>query len=55
MEGRGYEPWQAMMMFPTIPKDMRDPSSSSIPDPYRDGAFAIDVEVHALRQSGKKG
>ena len=56
MEGRGYEPWQAMMMFPSYPKDMRDPVASSDPaDPYRDGAFAIDVEVHALRQSGKKG
>ena len=35
---------------------MRDPVAQSDPaDPYRDGAFAIDVEVHALRQSGKKG
>jgi len=56
MEARGYEPWQAAMMFPSYPKDMRDPDASSDPnDPYRDGAFDIDVEVHALRQSGKKG
>ena len=42
---RGYEPWQAVMMFPVMPKDMRDPRRTQIPDPYRDGAFAVDVQV----------
>ena len=56
MEAKGYEPWQAVMMFPSYPRDMRDPEESSDPnDPYRDGAYPIDVEVHALRTSGKKG
>ena len=34
MESRGYEPWQAVMMFPVMPqKDMRDPDArrSQIP------------------------
>ena len=34
---------------------MRDPDASSDPnDPYRDGAFAIDVEVHAQDSLVKK-
>ena len=56
MEAKGYEPWQAVIMFPSYPRDMRDPEESSDPnDPYRDGAYPIDVEVHALRTAGKKG
>tara|TARA_B110000967_G_scaffold134159_1_gene136996 strand:- start:2007 stop:2795 length:789 start_codon:yes stop_codon:yes gene_type:complete len=55
MTARGYEPWQAVMMFPVVPKDMRDPSPSSDPaDPYRDGAFAVDVAVAGQKAAGKK-
>ncbi len=55
MEAKGYEPWQAVMMFPLMPRDMRDPEESSDPnDPYRDGAFAIDVKIAAEKASGKK-
>ena len=37
-------------MFPTVPKDMRDPDASADPaDPYREGAFAIDVAVAAQK------
>ena len=55
MEARGYEPWQAVMMWPVQPKDMRDPDTSSDPeDPYRDGAFAIDVGIAAQKVAGKK-
>jgi hypothetical protein len=55
MNARGYEPWQAVMMFPVVPKDMRDPSPSSDPaDPYRDGAFAVDVAVAGQKAAGKK-
>ena len=55
MEAKGYEPWQAVMMFPLMPRDMRDPEESSDPnDPYRDGAFAIDVKIAAQKASGKK-
>lgn len=55
MESRGYEPWQAVMMFPVMPKDMRDPDASADPaDPYRDGAFAVDVQVAAQKAAGKK-
>jgi hypothetical protein len=55
MEARGFEPWQAVMMFPIAPKDMRDPSAASDPaDPYRDGAFAVDVKVAAQKAAGKK-
>ena len=55
MEAKGYEPWQAVQMFPVMPKDMRDPDEASDPtDPYRDGAFAIDVNVAAQRAAGKK-
>ena len=55
MESRGYEPWQAVMMFPIAPKDMRDPDASADPaDPYRDGAFAVDVQVAAQKAAGKK-
>ena len=55
MEAMGYEPWQAVMMFPIGPKDMRDPDASADPaDPYRDGAFAVDVKVAAQKAAGKK-
>ena len=55
MQARGYEPFQAIMMFPVVPKDMRDPSLSADPtDPYRDGAFAVDVTVAGLKAAGKK-
>ena len=55
MQARGFEPWQAVMMFPIAPKDMRDPDTASDPaDPYRDGAFAVDVQVAALKAAGKK-
>ena len=54
-QANGYEPWQAVMMFPTVPKDMRDPDASADPaDPYREGAFAIDVAVAAQKVAGKK-
>ena len=55
MEAKGYQPWQAMMMFPPYPKGYERSHCRSIPDPYRDGAYAVDVEVHASRQIGKKG
>jgi hypothetical protein len=43
------------MMFPIGPKDMRDPEEAADPaDPYRDGAFAVDVKVAALKAAGKK-
>ena len=55
MNDRGYEPWQAVMMFPVVPKDMADPPESADPnDPYRDGAFPVDVEVAAQKVAGKK-
>ena len=55
MEAKGYEPWQAVQMFPVMPKDMRDPDESSDPtDPYRDGAFAIDVGIAAQKAAGKR-
>lgn len=55
MQGLGYEPWQAVMMFPNQPKDMKDPDTASDPaDPYRDGAFSIDVKVAAQKLAGKK-
>lgn len=55
MEARGYAPWQAIMMFPVPPKDMADPPEASDPnDPYRDGAFAVDVTVAAQKVAGKK-
>jgi len=55
LQGRGFEPWQAVMMFPNMPKDMRDPEEASDPnDPYRDGAYAIDVKVAAQKVAGKK-
>lgn len=55
MQERGYEPWQAVMMFPNQPKDMRDPDTASDPsDPYRDGAFTVDVKVAAQKLAGKK-
>ena len=55
MEARGFQPWQAVQMFPIPPKDMRDPDASADPaDPYRDGAFAVDVHVAALKAAGKK-
>ena len=38
-----------------MPKDMREPEQSSDPnDPYRDGAFAVDVSVAAQKAAGKK-
>jgi hypothetical protein len=38
-----------------MPKDMRDPVESSDPaDPYREGAFAVDVAVAAQKASNKK-
>ena len=37
-----------------IPKDMRDPVASPDPRSYRDGAFAIDVEVHAQDKPVKR-
>jgi hypothetical protein len=34
---------------------MRDPDSSADPaDPYREGAFAVDVTVAAQKVAGKK-
>ena len=34
---------------------MRDPEASSDPnDPYKDGAFAIDVGIAAQKAAGKK-
>ena len=55
MQAKGYEPWQVVQMFPVMPKDMRDPEESSDPnDPYRDGAFAVDVAVAAQKVAGKK-
>ncbi len=55
MQAKGYEPWQVVQMFPVMPKDMRDPEESSDPnDPYRDGAFAVDVAVAAQKAAGKK-
>ena len=55
MEAKGYEPWQAVQLFPVMPKDMRDPVESSDPaDPYREGAFAVDVAVAAQKASNKK-
>ena len=55
MEARGYAPWQAVMMFPIVPKDMRDPAAASASDdPYRDGAFEVDVAVAAQKLAGKK-
>jgi hypothetical protein len=55
MQDRGYEPWQAVMMFPVQPRDMRDPVTASDPnDPYRDGAYAIDVKVAGQKAAGKK-
>ena len=55
MQAKGYEPWQVVQMFPVMPKDMRDPVESSDPnDPYRDGAFAVDVAVAAQKVAGKK-
>jgi len=55
LQARGYEPYQAVMMWPVQPKDMGDPSASSDPaDPYRAGAFAVDVSIAALKASGKK-
>lgn len=55
MEARGYAPWQAVMMFPNPPKDMREPAAASDPaDPYRDGAYTVDVKVAAQKLAGKK-
>ena len=55
MIAKGYEPWQSVQMFPVMPKDMREPEQSSDPnDPYRDGAFAVDVSVAAQKAAGKK-
>lgn len=55
MQSRGWEPWQAVMMMPIPPRDMREPEQSSDPDdPYRDGAFAVDVAVAAQKVAGKK-
>mgnify|MGYP001413267187 FL=1 len=55
MMAKGYEPWQSVQMFPVMPKDMREPEQSSDPnDPYRDGAFAVDVSVAAQKAAGKK-
>ena len=55
MKAMGFEPYQAVMMFPLGVRDMRDPEASSDPnDPYRDGAFAIDVNVAAQKAAGKK-
>tara|TARA_Y200000002_G_scaffold363_1_gene351 strand:+ start:24130 stop:24918 length:789 start_codon:yes stop_codon:yes gene_type:complete len=55
MIAKGYEPWQAVQMWAVQPKDMRDPESSSDPnDPYREGAFAVDVSVAAQKAAGKK-
>ena len=55
MEAKGYQPWQAVQLFPVMPKDMRDPVESSDPaDPYREGAFAVDVAVAAQKASNKK-
>jgi len=55
LQAKGYEPWQAVQMFPVQPKDMRDPEQSSDPtDPYREGAFAGDVAVAAQKAAGKK-
>lgn len=52
---QGYEPWQAVQMWPVMPKDMREPDASSDPaDPYRDGAFPVDVTVAAQKVAGKK-
>ena len=54
-QAQGYEPWQAVQMWPVMPKDMRDPDAASDPeDPYRDGAFAVDVAVAALKVAGKR-
>ena len=55
MIAKGYEPWQSVHKFPVMPKDMREPEQSSDPnDPYRDGAFAVDVSVAAQKAAGKK-
>ena len=55
MKAMGFEPYQAVMMFPLGVRDMRDPEASSDPnDPYRDGAFAIDVGIAAQKAAGKK-
>ncbi len=55
MQDLGFEPWQAIQMFPVYPKDMREPDSSADPsDPYRDGAFSVDVKVAAQKTAGKK-
>ena len=55
MQEMGYEPWQSVMMFPVGVRDMRDPEASADPnDPYRDGAFPVDVEVAAQKAAGKK-
>jgi|TARA_B100000123_G_scaffold82881_1_gene59780 hypothetical protein len=55
MEAKGYTPWQAVQMFPIMPKDMRDPEESSDPnDPYRDGAFPNDIKIAAQKAAGKK-
>lgn len=54
-QAQGYEPWQAVQMWPVMPKDMRDPDAASDPeDPYRDGAYAVDVQVAAQKVAGKK-
>ena len=55
MIAKGYAPWQSVQMLPVMPKDMREPEQSSDPnDPYRDGAFAVDVSVAAQKAAGKK-
>ena len=55
MQEMGYEPWQSVMMFPVGVRDMRDPEASADPnDPYRDGAFPVDVDVAAQKAAGKK-
>ncbi len=55
MQAMGFEPYQAVMMFPLGVRDMRDPEASADPaDPYRDGAFAIDVGIAAQKAAGKR-